>query len=427
MNYPLKQSLAGLILCVSLNAYAQDNGNTENTASLSLRQAYDLTLKHNPELSAYPFYLRQGDAEKLQAGLSPQPRLGLQLDNAFGSGDRQDLDSAEITLSLSQTFELGGKQQNRLDFADARQQQTQAEYNLARLDVLAETSRRYYQLLYIKQQQQQLSAREQQERAALTIIQQRAKAGAVSDADVSNMALRLAKSRQQLQQNSAASHQARLSLSAMWLGAADFDAVSGQLNNLPQLPAEAQLRRQLEQQLDTLPGYRLQLAMQRLADQRLQLEQARGHSDLTLGFGVRQFENSGDQALSLSASMPFSFSNPNRGDIAAAEHNRALTVQQSEQQRTQLALTLRRLHQGLRHNLKLNHNIEQQLLPLAQKFLSDTEKAYQQGRYSLLQWIDAQHQIFSLQQQQIDTQLNIHLQVLELERVLGQSIASSQD
>jgi len=431
MNTLTTRPLVGLLMCASLSSYAQDsytqnNTDVENTSMLSLRQAYDLTLNNNPELAAYPFYLRQADAEKLQAGLGPQTRFSLQLENAFGSGDKQDLDNAEITLSLSQTFELGGKKQSRLDHADARQQQTQAEYNLARLDVLAETSRRYYQLLFITAQQKQLSARQQKEQAALNIIKRRAKAGAVTDADVSNMALRLANTQQQLQQNQAAYQQGKMDLAAMWLADAEFSSVNGDLNTLPQLPNETQLKQLIEQQLHTLPDYRVQLATQRLADQQLRLEQTKGRSDLTLGLGIRQFENSGDQAFSLSASMPLSFSNPNRGRIAAAQANQQLSLQQSEQKRVQLTLTLQRLHQSLRQDIKLGQNIEQQLLPLAQQFLSDTQKAYRQGRYSLLQWIDAQHQVFGLQQQLIQTRLNIHLQVLEFERVLGQPIVSSQ-
>ena len=290
--------------------------------------------------------------------------------------------------------------------------------------MLAETSRRFYQLLFIRQQQQLLLEREEKENSAFKIIQRRANAGAVSDADASNMALRLANTRQQLQQNSAARQQARLNLAAMWLADASFDLVIGDLSTLPALPPQVELQQRIEQQLDALPDYRLQLAMQRLTDQKLQLEQAKGRNDLTLGLGVRQFENSGDQAFSLSASMPLSFNNPNRGRIAAAQANHQLSLQQSEQLRTQLTLNLKRLHQNLHRNLQLSQNIEQQLLPLAQKFLADTQKAYQQGVYSLLQWIDAQHQVFSLQQQLINTRLNIHLQVLEFERVLGQPIVS---
>jgi len=433
MKYSIQQSVAGLVVCASLNtlilnsANAQTPDNADNTAALSLRQAYNLTLNNNPELAAYPFYLRQADAEKLQAGIGPQTKLNVQIDNAFGTGEKQDLDNAEFTLSLSQTFELGGKKQSRLDFADARQQQTQLEYHLARLDVLAETSRRFYQLMFIKQQQLLLKEREEKENSALKIIQRRANAGAVSDADASNMALRLANTQQLLQQNSAAREQARLNLAAMWLSDANFNSLAGDFNTLPSLPSAEKLQQQIEQQLNALPSYRLQLAMQRLADQQLQMEQTKGRADLTLSLGLRQFENSGDQAFTLSASMPLSFNNPNRGRITAAKENRALSLQQSEQQRVQLSLTLKRLHQSLRRDLQLSQNIEQQLLPLAQKFLADTQRAYQQGVYSLLQWIDAQHQVFTLQQQLQNTRLSIHLQVLELERILGQPIVSSQD
>jgi len=115
MKYSIQQSVAGLVVCASLNtlvlnsANAQTPDNADNTGALSLRQAYNLTLNNNPELAAYPFYLRQADAEKLQAGIGPQTKLSVQIDDAFGTGEKQDLDNAEFTLSLSKTFELGGK------------------------------------------------------------------------------------------------------------------------------------------------------------------------------------------------------------------------------------------------------------------------------------------------------------------------------
>jgi len=58
--------------------------------------------------------------------------------------------------------------------------------------------------------------------------------------------------------------------------------------------------------------------------------------------------------------------------------------------------------------------------------LSATQKAYRQGQYSVLQWIDAQNQVFNLEQDLINSQVRIFNQVLELERILGQSIISAK-
>ncbi|MGK0476923.1 MAG: outer membrane protein TolC, partial [Oleispira sp.] len=62
----------------------------------------------------------------------------------------------------------------------------------------------------------------------------------------------------------------------------------------------------------------------------------------------------------------------------------------------------------------------------ARELLGTTQKAYQRGQYSVLQWIDAQNKVFNLEQDLINSQVRIFNQVLELERILGQSIVSTQ-
>ena len=79
------------------------------SASINLAEALERTLKENPELELYPLAQRQAEALRLQAGIRPSPELSLELENAFGSGEFSGTDSAEVTLALSQTIELGGK------------------------------------------------------------------------------------------------------------------------------------------------------------------------------------------------------------------------------------------------------------------------------------------------------------------------------
>lgn len=397
--------------------------NEQNT--LTLMQALQRTQEHNPELKMYPLYLRQADAQQLQAQVRPALRAGLAVDNVFGTGNKSSLDEAEISLTLSQTIELGGKREQRLDFSSAKRQRLQAEYAITRLDTLAETSRRYYRLLSqqanIKLQQQRID----QENKALQVIQQRASAGAVSQADVSNMALRLARSKVEAQNLQAQFISAQQSLAAMWLNDVDFSHAQGDLSSVPKLPSEAQLQARINDSISKLPDDHYQVALQRLADSQLALARANGRADLDVSIGLRQFEITGDQALTFKFSMPLNVNNPNRGRIAAAQTQKQLSFEQAEMKHQQLALNLKRLQQTLVNDIQNAKSIENQLLPLASELLSNARKAYQQGRYSVLQWIDAQSQAFDLEKQLIDTHLRIFNLVLELERITGQPIVSN--
>ena len=98
------------------------SANTNNLASINLKQALQRTLEHAPALQRYPFQEREAEALRLQAGLQPTTKLTLSIENAMGTGSQSDFDSAEYTLSLSQLIELGDKRQARIGLSDARWQ-----------------------------------------------------------------------------------------------------------------------------------------------------------------------------------------------------------------------------------------------------------------------------------------------------------------
>jgi cobalt-zinc-cadmium efflux system outer membrane protein len=214
--------------------------------------------------------------------------------------------------------------------------------------------------------------------------------------------------------------QAKSNLTAMWLAEADFTNATGNLMQAPNAPEQELLLSALQ----ASPAYMQQTALQRLADAHLQLEQAVGSSDVSVGLGIRQLESSNDQALVFSASMPLAFHNPNRGRIAAAQAQREWSQQRSELQQRQLQLSLNQIRQQLRNALLQIDTLQTQLLPKAQQLLSATQEGYQQGRYSVLQWVDAQAELFALKRQNIELHTQASLQLLELERLTGQALNS---
>ena len=119
--------------------------------------------------------------------------------------------------------------------AGAEMLQQEAEYQLTRLDVLAETSRRYYQLLALQAKISVNNQRQVEEAAALKSIQQRARAGAIGQADVAKMALRQARTQDQGRRLQNAQALAKLRLAAMWQGDGNFTKAHGNLNQLPTL------------------------------------------------------------------------------------------------------------------------------------------------------------------------------------------------
>lgn len=402
---------------------ANANSATINSLStkISLTEAVQRTLDHNPDIQAYPFYLRAAEGRALQADIPPNPNLGISVENVFGNGDYSGTDSAEYVLGLSQIIEMGGKRQQRVAFANASTQSVQAEYELTRLDVLAETSKRFYQLLQTQALIVWAENKQTVEQQALIAIERRARSGAVSNADVSNLKLHLARTTQSLKRFKARLKIRQHILSAMWLKEADFTMAQGSLDNLPKTLAYSEL----SQQIESFPDYIVQSATQRMADAQVSLARANGSADLELGAGIRQFSESGDSAFMLSASVPLQFSNPNRGRIketlAVSEHS----AQKLQWQKQTLALSLKRLWLNLESANAQVQAIKNNTLPLARVFQKQAEQAYNKGQFSVLQLLDANDQVFSLERELIEQQMASLNLLLEIERITGVSVVRS--
>jgi cobalt-zinc-cadmium efflux system outer membrane protein len=56
--------------------------------------------------------------------------------------------------------------------------------------------------------------------------------------------------------------------------------------------------------------------------------------------------------------------------------------------------------------------------------LTQTEYAYQRGRYSYLEWIAAQRELLDAQRSLIEASANAHRYFAEIERLTGESLAA---
>lgn len=410
----LRATVIGAV-CVSTISQAAQISEPKN---LTLNEALQKSLSYNPQLLRFPFAVREAEALRLQASLRATPTLTLSVANALGSDNFSGFDSAEITLGLSQLIELGDKRQARVGLSDARWQSDLANYEIARLEVLAETGRRYYALLNTQTLAAQLSERAQLEQSALKIIEGRVKAGAVGAADAAKMQLKLGQTELQLLQLKAKRQQQKSELANLWLSEANYAEVEGNLLALPTAINIAQLLAKLEDS----PLIQQKIRLSHLATAQVTKEQSLSHSDITVGLGVRDFQASNAQALVFDVSIPLSVNNPNRGNLAAAYSRQQWADEAQALERRELQLRLKSLALNLHNQRLIAETLNADLLPKARTLLSEVERGYQRGIYSVLQWIDAQSELFSLKHQQVQLHTNIVLQRLEIERISGQSL-----
>jgi cobalt-zinc-cadmium efflux system outer membrane protein len=66
------------------------------------------------------------------------------------------------------------------------------------------------------------------------------------------------------------------------------------------------------------------------------------------------------------------------------------------------------------------------VLPEMEAALEDTRYAFERGRYSYLEWIDAQRELIEVQRALIDASVNAHLYRTEIERLTGEALPSEE-
>ncbi|ALO44470.1 TolC family protein [Pseudoalteromonas phenolica] len=398
---------------------------------LSLKTVLQRTQANHPSLQLYKEKAAVIEANRLQAGLSPNPELSFSLENAFGNNEAKDVSGIEGTLLISQLFERGDKKQRRIAMQDSKLVQFQTEYQLTQLDVFADATAQYYQVMRL----QSLLALSQTQQStvsdALNTIKQRAAAGAVSNADVARMQFEHGTLQLEQQQLESEFTTAKLHLAQFWLDEADFSNVlellpirrhtNGNLKTELTLPNLADLHNAI----DMAPEIQL-ISQQVLSEQAaMQLASANSVADLTLGTGVR-FDNASNSAsLLFEAAMPLQLSNSQQGNIKAASAQINLLSEQQQLIRQSLKQQISQTYTLAQNQQRRLLQLQSQLLPLAKTLISQSLDSYRLGQISVLQLLDAQKERFNTEQAIIDTQVALLNSHLMLQRLIGNTSLSA--
>lgn len=393
-----------------------------DTEMLTLSETMARVLRSNPELTVYPYEIRAVEARALQAGLRPNPRLSVSVDNVFGSGALSGIDAMETTLALSQVIEMGNKRALRRDVGSWQRQAVERDYELARLDVLAAAASRY---LEVAQTQRLLNFSKQVvewTQASETVAKKRFDVGGASRAElgrartdsmqasleVGNLEVRLAR--------------AKRSLASLWGETEpDFAIVSGELFSLVEMPDFARIRAQLEQ----APQLQRFMTQGRLRQAQLDLAIAGGRQDIEVGAGFKHLRETNDIGMVLQFSMPLSLNDQNRGNIQAARENLAVLDLEEEATRVRIFTELRNAYAQLEQTRRQVTVLRDDILPVARETLELIQEGYSVGRFSYFEVVQARQQVLVVENDAVVAATKFHQTLITLESLTGQSLTGA--
>lgn len=384
--------------------------------SLTLGVALDAALRHHPDLTIADCELEASSARRVQAGLKPNPVASFALENFAGSDTRHGLNAAETTLQLSQLIELGGKRTRRVALADAERELAEWDRATRRLAVITDTRTAYIDLLAMQTRlalAQELAALA---RSIHATVAAKVKAGKVSPIEESRAEVDVQRAGIGVATATNALLTARQQLALRWGGdGASFGTARGDLHRLPAHPTLAALLTRLDRN-PALARWPSELSRRRRA---LDLAAANGVQNLTFSGGVRQFAETDDVGVVLGVSVPLPLFDRNQGAILAAQADMAAADAGLESSRRMLLNRLYEQHQALESAAAEEASLRGQVLPLAQRVFAATSEGYRQGKFGLVEVLDAQRTLFESRALHVDALARYHRAAAEIEGLTG--------
>lgn len=417
-------SIYGLLILGVLQAQhlQADPTQVASRTTISLPDAVNKTLSNNPDLLAFDLELKAQQGRVLQAGLAPSPALKFELEDALGSGVYNGLSSAQTTISIDWVVERGFRQ-HLVAAADVGSSLVTIEANIMRLDLAAETARRYLTCLAFQARVLTADSNIALATATIDAVEKRVKAGKAPLAERYRAQAELA--RKQLQREDIEHERATANrrLAAQW-GATSpsFAHVSGDIYKPPNIVSFQSLHAQLQRN----PELAKLMSQQRLQATQLLLAKAQNKPNWRLNTGVRYSGDNDDVALVSGITIPFGKRTRNPGKIATASANLEKIALAKNAANIRIETTLYVVYEQLRHSLHVLDALRTAVIPPLEQALTDTRRAYELGRYSYLEWRSVQAELLDAQETLLETSIDAHRYVIEIERLTGAQVTQSR-
>ena len=395
----------------------------EPTGALTLREALALALTESPELAPFSWQARADEARILQAGLRPNPVLGLQVEDVLGTGKFSAGQETQITLQLSQVIELGGKRAARKEAVSQARGITRTEYELKRVEVLGDVTQRFIQVVANQHTLDLALTNHQLAEDALRTVLERAKAGKASALEESKAQVALARGDLLVEGARHELNAARKKLAAGW---------RSRQPRFERAEADLFVRKPVRDfedfagRISVSPDILRWVSEKKLREAEIKLADARRVPNVTVGGGLRHLQGFDDQALVFGFSMPLQLFDRNQGGSAEA---RALLGRTEEEQKAaefRLGMVLLGLYEEMVHDSHIMDAVEKQILPRTEEALAISTDGFAQGRFSYLEVLDAQRTIFDVKHEYIRAATSYHQFLAEVERLIGQPIEGSE-
>lgn len=443
----LRIILVGFILLISFSTQAQANTNLlgtktngslvysvdgENNSDLTLRDAVDLALRHNPELTAFSREIRALEGVTLQVGLLKNPELSLNVENAGNIqklvGDinsshavAQEVVQQLTTIRIYQLIELGGKRAARVNAALLGEELAAKDYDIKRIEIIFRIANVFTEVLAAQERLRLAEETEQVAQHVVSTVSGRVQGGKVPPIEETRVKIGLSTTRIELEQAQRDLVGARKRLALLWNSSApQFDKALGNLETLVAPPNFQMLEMRV---LDNPMALR---AMKNIEQRKalLEVEQTRRIPNLTVNAGAVHHAQLGGTTVVAGVQIPLPLFDRNQGNVKEAHQRVDKAVDEQAAMELRLKTELAQSYETMLAVWNEINILRNEIVPGAKSAFSVMRRGYELGKFGLLELLDAQRTLFQNQLLYVRALANYQRLVNDIERLIAGPIDS---
>lgn len=395
-----------------------------HSQTLTMGSALQRALAASPRLTAAERDVGIATGQRIQAGVLVNPEVSYEQDNSFGSGIYRGTKSAETTLQISQLFELFGKREARIATGQAGVDVATIQRKAVRLEVLSETAIAFLNVLGLQRRIQILDEQIAAIDKISPLLQRRVDAGASSIAETGRADVASSLVKADRERSKAALASARRELAVLMGDAtAKFASVSGRFDATGRPPSfQAVIAA-----IDANPQLVRWTAVFAQRNAELLMARLKPYPDVRVAAGWRHYNETGDDAVRLTMSIPIPVFDQNQGNILSAQESLAKTKAEREANRNTLIVVAGRAYDSLQGSLRELAVLRGTSIPKARQAADAISDGYGQGRFTLLEVLDAQASVTQARLREQEALQNFHVAVATIEGLVGNPFSLARE
>ena len=389
---------------------ATGGGAQPSAPPLSLTDALSRAAALDPSRAALDARVLAGEAAIRQAGLKPNPTLGVELENFAGTGAYSLFDRTEATVSYQQTLERGSKRDARTGLARGQLEVARLRGAVRALDVLHDVQIAYAEALAADAELVIAEARLIATQGAQRDVDRRVKSArdplfAGSRAEALTAQAEIARDEAR-----AATEAARARLADYWGAGPNFSLdVKSYFDVAPAAPAP----------VAEVADLQLLAAERDVAVAAIRLEQSKAVNDPTVRAGVRYLGQGGDLAFVVGGSIPLRRYDTNKAGVERAQAERTAAEVEIEAARLARIRNIAQLTRRMMASARESERIRAEVIPAAIRAVEQVSAGFNRGGFQYLDVAEAERALFDARARRLVVLRQFHLDQAALDRLTG--------